>query len=36
VLRVDRVDPARFEAAGGPRLPEPADEEATYRGWRLP
>jgi hypothetical protein len=36
VLRVDLVDPARFEAAGGPRLPEPADEEATYRDWRLP
>ena len=36
VLRVDLVDPAGFEAAGGERLPEPADDQGTYRGWRLP
>jgi hypothetical protein len=36
MLRVDLVDPDRFEAAGGPGLPEPAGDEATYRGWRLP
>ena len=36
VLRVELVDPAGFEAAGGGRLPEPADDQGTYRGWRLP
>jgi hypothetical protein len=35
-LRVELVDPARFEAAGGARLPEPAGDEGTYRGWPLP
>jgi hypothetical protein len=35
-LQVELVDPARFEAAGGERLPEPVEDEGTYRGWRLP
>jgi hypothetical protein len=35
-LRVELVDPARFEAAGGERPGAPADDEATYRGWPLP
>jgi hypothetical protein len=35
-LQVELVDPARFEAAGGEPLPEPAEDEETYRGWRLP
>jgi hypothetical protein len=36
LLQVELVDPAGFEAAGGRRLPEPAGDEATYRGRRLP
>jgi hypothetical protein len=36
LLRVDLVAPDRVETAGGPRLPEAADEEETYGGWRLP
>lgn len=35
-LRVELVDPARFEAAGGEPLGAPAGDEATYRGWPLP
>jgi hypothetical protein len=35
-LRVELVDPARFEAAGGERPGAPADDQATYRGWPLP
>jgi len=36
LLRVELVDPAGFEAAGGERLPEPAGDQGTYRGRRLP
>ena len=36
LLRVELVDPAGFKAAGGERLPEPADDQGTYRGRRLP
>jgi hypothetical protein len=36
LLRVDLVDAAGFEAATGQRLPQPADDGATYGGWRLP
>ena len=36
VVRFELVDPDRFEAAGGPPVPEPAGDEEIYRGWRLP
>jgi hypothetical protein len=36
VVRVELVDAAGFEAAGGQHLPRPSDDEETYGGWRLP
>ena len=36
LVRVELVDAAGFEAATGRRVPDPAGDDATYGGWRLP
>jgi hypothetical protein len=33
---VELVDAAGFEAATGGLVPDPAGDDATYGGWRLP